>query len=210
MERVDLRRACVGCLRPLPDAGDRRSRCGVCDAPPPGLEHLLAVWSYAPPLSEAILAMKFRRLEFLAAALADLALDREPFTGRAVFDVVVPVPLAPLRRLGRGFNQAELMARRIAARLGLPTSLALGRRDLWKPAQSRLGRAARRSAGAERFRVIRAAPVAGRRVLLVDDVVTTGETLAGAAGTLLAAGATSVTRFALAATPLLGRPFRPP
>jgi ComF family protein len=172
---------------------------------------LIAAWRYQAPLSEAILALKFRRLDFLAEALAELALGREPFSGRGPFDLIVPVPLAPLRRIERGFNQAERIARRLGSRLDLPIECALRRSSLLPATQSRLGRSARRAAsGVGRYAVRDAIRVAGRSILLVDDVVTTGATLRAAAGALRAAGAATVVGFALAATPARNWSSGPP
>jgi len=207
---IDPRAACSTCLRPLPQSSSNAAlsglpvvgaRCGACLAEPPALESLAAVWLYQPPLSAAILALKFRRLDFLAAALAEIACGREPLVLTGSFDAVVPVPLAPLRRLSRGFDQAERIARVVAGRIRIPMIEALSRPGLSSARQSRLGRSARRKAARQRYRVRAGCPVAGCRLLLVDDVVTTGATLSAAAEALLAAGAASVAGFALAATP---------
>jgi ComF family protein len=198
---IDRRASCSGCLRPLARGEAAEPRCAVCRGAPPAFDRLIAVWRYQPPLAAAIVAMKFRRLDFVAEALSELARAREPFAAGLEIDGVVPVPLAPLRRLARGFNQAERIACALAAPLGAPLLEPLRRTTLLGAAQSRLGRAARRAAAPGRFRARRSAELAGRRLLLVDDVVTTGATLRAAASALLRAGAAGVTAFALAATP---------
>ena len=197
---IDLRSSCATCSRPLPRASGAPLRCGACLARSRELERVYAVWRYQPPISDAILALKFRRLDFLADALAELACGREPFAVES-FETVVPVPLPVVRRWVRGFNQAERIAVVVARRLGLPVVAGLERPALLAEAQSRLGRAARRASERERFRVPRSEGVRGRRILLVDDVTTTGETLRAAARALNAAGAASVSGFVLAATP---------
>ena len=207
---IDLRSSCDRCLRPLPPCPAGPTRCGACLADSSGLARLISVWRYQAPLSEAILALKFRRLDFLADALAELALGREPFAACAPIDLIVPVPLAPLRRLGRGFNQAERIARRLGLRLGLPVDDTLRRTDLLPSSQSRLGRAARRTTGTTRYRVRDRCELSGRRILLVDDVVTTGSTLRSCAAALNAAGAEGVTGFSLAATPARSWGIEPP
>jgi ComF family protein len=199
---IDRRTNCSGCLRPLPAGSAGVPRCGACLTDPHSIPSLFAVWRYQRPLSEAILALKFRRLDFLADSLAELALEREPFRAGAEYDLVVPVPLAPPRRLSRGFNQAERIARRIGQRIGLPVRDLLRRSDLLPTAQIRLGRAARRAlTPAHRYRVCDRSELSGARILLVDDVVTTGSTLRASARALIDAGAGPVDAFALAATP---------
>jgi ComF family protein len=203
---IDSRTSCSGCLRPLPPGSSEPLRCVACRSAPPAYDRLLAVWRYQHPLSDAILALKFRRLDFLAGALAELALGREPFRSGEPYELVIPVPLSPLRRLSRGFNQAERIARCLGRHLRLPVCEALRRSDLYAAAQSRLGRTARQAAGAaRRYRVPgrrrEGVGLSGRRILLVDDVVTTGATLRAAAQALRDAGSGPVDGFALAATP---------
>jgi ComF family protein len=153
--------------------------------------------------------LKFRRLDYLAEELVDAALELSPPTLDRDVDLVVPVPLGALRRLGRGFNQAERIARRLARRLGLPVAAAIARRHLWSTPQSRLGRVGRAARLDRRFRPAREANACrGARLLLVDDVVTTGATLRSAAGILERCGAATIMGWALAATPRLGREIR--
>jgi ComF family protein len=147
-----------------------------------------------------ILALKFRRLDYLGRHLAHelaAALGGEFESA----DLVVPVPLHWTRRVARGFDQAERIAVPLAARLGLPVAGVLRRRRA-TGAQARLGRAARLANLAGAFRVDRAQAVVGRRVLLVDDVTTTGATLEAAAAALLSAGAAEVFALTAARTPL--------
>lgn len=205
--------ACLGCGRPL--AGDEslhlciacraRLRPAPAGSALPGAEpaalRILSLWRYEPPLDAVILALKFRRLDYLGRHLAhELA---AAFGGRLeeAADLVVPVPLHWTRRVARGFDQAERIAVPLAARLGLPVARSLSRRRA-TPAQAKLGRAARLGNLADAFRVGRAGGVAGRRILLVDDVATTGATLEAAAGALRDAGAAEVCALTVARTPL--------
>jgi ComF family protein len=157
--------------------------------------------AYRGPIVRAIVLLKFERIDPLAsyfgnqlASLAkrhllDAATDRA--SGPAA-DVVVPVPLHRTRERERGFNQAELIARATAKRLGLPFKPILLMRTKARPDKHILS-------NEERWRIVRGAfaarpgsQVDNKRVLLVDDVMTTGATLDACAGALLQAGAKSV------------------
>ncbi len=177
-------------------------RCADCRRRPPPYERSLSAWSYQPPLDAVITGLKFRRLEYLGAQLGRAAagLLRPRLAG---CDLVVAVPLHWRRYLGRGYNQAAAIARPLAAELGLPLARALRRRRA-TPAQSRLSRAERQRNLGGVFAVSRGrrgAAVSERRVLLVDDVETTGTTLRAAAACLRQAGAESVTALTVARTP---------
>jgi ComF family protein len=113
------------------------------------------------------------------------------------FDVVVPVPVHRARLVARGFNQAAVLAIALGAARALPTFHALtrGRSD---SSQTTLGRAQRRANVAGRFVARRPSALAARRVLLVDDVITSGATADECSRVLLEAGATSVEVWALA------------
>lgn len=106
---------------------------------------------------------------------------------------VVPVPLHPLRRWKRGYNQAEAIARGIAAALDLPVETALLRRSRYTKTQTRLRGAAKTRNVADAFRLDASRSVqlqsdGVRHLLLVDDVLTSGSTLAACAAPLRAAG----------------------
>jgi ComF family protein len=105
--------------------------------------------------------------------------------------VVVPVPLHPLRLRKRTFNQSALIGAILARKLELPFSQALKRTRL-TPSQTELSHAARWRNVADAFEVGLPGEVRGRAVLLVDDVITTGATAAECARALLAAGAARV------------------
>jgi ComF family protein len=207
---------CAGCrsrLAPLPSAAcavcaalleafepPPGYRCGACRERPPAYERLLALWLYRDPLDAVVQALKFNRLDYLGRHLAVALGDGlgERLDG---FDAVVPVPLHWRRWLARGYNQAERIARPLAGRLGLPLLPAL-RRSRPTRAQTSLGRTGRAANLRGAFRVPRPERVRGLRLLLVDDVATTGATLDAAAAALLRAGADGVTAVVVGRTPL--------
>ena len=159
---------------------------------PPGILQLEWCAAYSGPVRASLQAFKYggaRRLrEPLAVALA----DRWRVAGRGG-DVLTWVPVHTSRRRERGFDQAEELARTMAGRLGLPAVRCLERRQR-TAAQHALGQAQRASNTAGAFIAVPGAEprIAGRWMLVVDDIMTTGATLAGCAGALLEAGAAAV------------------
>lgn len=198
--RFDPRRSCRGCLRPLAPGRAGDPVCGACRASPPAFDRALAVWWYRPPIDAVLRAFKFGGLDFLGRELAEASLAAGIASWLPAADLVVPMPLAWPRRLRRGFNQAERFARPLARRLGLPLLSVMGRRGRPRP-QSRLARTARGAIAAESFGIRAPGALAGRRVLLVDDVLTTGATARAAASALVTGGASRVTVLVAAWTP---------
>lgn len=196
--------SCRACGRLSEPAAPRSSPrdvgvCETCHRDPPPYDRLLSLWSYQPPLEEVIIALKFRRLDYLGRQLGERL--AEPFAAElSDIDLVVPMPLHWLRHLQRGYNQAWEIARPLARALGKPCRRILGRR-LPTPSQSRLGREARQRNLRRAFAVRRPGLCRGRNLLLVDDVVTTGATLRTAASSLKDAGARSIIALVVARTP---------
>jgi len=149
---------------------------------------------YRFPVDAMIKTLKFRHQMWIAPVLADLLLPTVIRVGDAA-DGVVPVPLHRWRHARRGFNQAEEIARVLARRSGLPLARALTRVRATRP-QSDLDGDARRRNVAGSFRARKRLRI--RHPLLIDDVITTGETCRAAATALLDAGAEQVTILAVA------------
>ncbi len=203
---------CDACGAPLaadPAAADAALPCRRCPAgpaPPGALERCRAAGWYDGALGAIIQAFKYQGRQSLAAPLA--ALMRE--AGRELLDaadLVVPVPLHPRRRWERGFNQS----RDLAARLGPPLADIL-LRIRHAPPQATLP-AGRRQANVQgafeltgRAWLRAGAVVAGKTIVVADDVLTTGATLAACARVLRAAGAREI--YGLTAARVADRPPR--
>lgn len=159
------------------------------------LERIVSAWQFGGQLAIAIRRLKLAGHTYVARSVAPLwapliAAAAEPDA------LVVPVPLHWRRRFARGFDHAWLLARHACAAENLPPPVPALRRTRHAPPQSTLSRAERLTNLHGAFAVRR--PVAGRSIVLVDDVTTTGATLAECARVLLAAGATRVVGVVLA------------
>jgi len=195
-----LRTPGVRCLRcGLPDPDAARSPCARCAVYPPPFERLLAPWIYEEPVTRLVQALKYDGALANARVLGiRIARDRGvagvPAGGPPL---LVPVPLHAVRLVERGFNQSHEIARVVARELGLPLVPAALQRVRATPAQVGLSRAERLCNLRDAFRAD-AGLVSRRRVILLDDVVTTGSTVGAAAMQLLQAGATAVEVWAAA------------
>ncbi|HVK75991.1 MAG TPA: phosphoribosyltransferase family protein [Kofleriaceae bacterium] len=206
---------CPPCASSLVALGPACPRCAEPQAAPPAvvcarcargrwpLDAMVAPWRFGGDLARALRRLKFGPAPHLARELAPLV---APFLGAAIaageIDVVVPVPLHWRRLAGRGFNQAQALvaAARRTAGVATPIDTLVLRRIRSTTPQTGLTSAAR-AANVERAFAVpprRHRRVDGRRVLVVDDVVTTGATIAAAARALRAAGAAAVIGFAVA------------
>ena len=197
-------RLCWGCNGP---ARRREPLCAVCRvalhrlSPEPVWLSGVRVWApvgYSGPARDLVRALKFRGARGVADTMAAHIVAGASPEFRAGF-TVVPVPLHPRRRGARGYNQAALIAAALARRAGLQLTDPLVRTGS-AAAQVGRHRPERRAGPAGAIEARGAAPV---RVLLVDDVVTTGATLAACSGALVAAGAVEVAAVTFART--LGR-----
>lgn len=164
--------------------------CHRCQEQRLALEGLRSLYVFRQGARELVHALKYSHHSALASPLGEL-MARYLQDARLPVEVLVPVPLHTHRQRVRGYNQSALLAQEVSRRLGLPlaTSALVRRRDT--PPQARAVEAnARRRNVAGAFQGMSGA-VAGRRVLLVDDVTTTGATLDACARALLAEGGAS-------------------
>jgi len=189
---------CPRCALPGPGGAP----CGTCLRDPPPFTRCRAAADYGFPWDRLIARFKFQGHPEGARLLAAVLHGRLGADDLAAAQCVLPVPLSPARLAERGYNQAWELARRLAAWSGLPAEPDALQRLRDTPHQVGLSRA-------ERERNLRhamwvppaaAARLAGRRVALVDDVMTTGVTAAAATRALLAAGAAEVQVWVLART----------
>jgi ComF family protein len=159
---------------------------------PPGLTDVRSVGYHEGPLRAAVLRLKFEQKVALAAALGELlARELERVKPLWLPDALTPVPIHGSRRWDRGFNQAELLAAEVLSRSGVPLRAAL-KRVRQTPPQVGQTREQRAENLRGAFIIDPRVPVAGARMVLVDDVRTTGATLAECAAVLRAAGAAEV------------------
>jgi ComF family protein len=147
---------------------------------------------YGDHARDALHAFKFGGRRALAAPLGDLLAEIGASLPLESVDVVVPVPLHPRRERERGFNQSWLLARRVATAWRLTARRDVLTRRVATAPQTALGAEARRFNVGGAFRVRRPELVAGRHVLLVDDIMTTGATAGACARALREAGAATV------------------
>ncbi len=185
----DTGRACPRCAETVGPFSRVEEGCPSCHRWPVRFEAAFRLGAYEGELREAILRLKRWEGEDLADALGRLWADRLADRLQPRPDFVVPVPLHWLRRLERGYNQAETLAWALAHRLRVPCRA----RWLWRtrhtPHQTGLSVTARRENVKGAFRARPRQELRGRTIVLVDDVMTTGSTCSEAAQALRNAGA---------------------
>lgn len=192
---------CLRCGTPVSSEGF----CVSCLVHPLVPEAVRAVARYEGVVRRAIHRYKYRGYAALAPALAQLLVQGwdTPLTlPLHQAEIVVPVPVHPRRRRERGFNQSELLAECFCKVVGLPCSPETLRRVQYRQPQVGLRQDERRQNVQGAFEAFSGEAVVGKRVLLIDDVWTTGSTLNEAASALLASGAEKVFAYVVAHEPL--------
>jgi ComF family protein len=176
---------------------DETGRCALCRLGLQGFDAVYSYGSYEGTLRQLVHLFKYSGVRPLAGAFGRFlaqALPRE-----TTFDVIVPMPLHWFKQWQRGFNQSDLLAREIGKKWNVPVRSLIRRKKATRP-QAGLTNAKRRANMSGAFKIARGRPLAGVRVLLVDDVVTTGATASACARVLKRAGAAHVALLALART----------
>lgn len=195
---------CVQCGLPLGDIAHGVERCGECLQNDRSFDATVVVADYAAPVDHLVLALKFGGQLALASLfgrlLRDAMLDRR---GGTLPDMLIPVPLGAQRLAERGFNQAHEIAKALAQAIAVPLAARLLERARDTQTQSALPLSERHRNVRNAFAVNAggADMLRGRHVALVDDVMTTGETLNEIAATLKRYGAARVTNLVFARTP---------
>lgn len=184
------RLACPGCARPQ----SHDSHCGRCSNKPPPFDAAWTAFVLETPVQQGIHGLKYRGRLIEAARLGRLIAPQLPSRP----DLIIPVPLHRWRLMRRGYNQAGELARWITRLSGIPSDLRAATRT--RPTPDQIGRTA-----AERRRNLRGAfrierDLGGLQVALLDDVMTTGATLAELARACRRAGAARVEAWAMART----------
>ncbi len=182
---------CTVCDVPTPD---QAVFCGDCLTKPPSFDRVITGWRYETPVSSLIQRLKEQHEHFWIITLSEqliLRIDELP-------DLIVPTPIHWSRRITRGFNQSQLLARHLSFRLKRPARAVLTKRTR-TVAQKSLSRTKRLKNLKSSFEC--KGDIRGKHIALVDDVVTTGATAEVLARLLKNHGAARVDIWALARTP---------
>ena len=184
---------CAVCSEPFPGAITEVFSCANCAHRVLHFEAAVSAYRSRGIVRKIILDLKYGRQIHLRFPVADWLMTalEDPRLHERRFDLVVPVPLHPARKRERGFNQAEVIAQLLSERAGLPMRDAL-ERIRYTTTQTAYDRGERMENLRDAFRLRKKVDVRSSRVLLIDDVLTTGSTLSECARVLKAAGAISV------------------
>jgi ComF family protein len=192
---------CASCGLPLHNFQESSDYlCGDCIRQMPPYSGARSFGYYHAELRLLVQGLKFQNRRNLVKLLAPLlACAFHDSWRKEDFDLIVPMPLHRKRKLDRGYNQSDLLARSLARQVGIRCSRALTRTRATLP-QVGLTDAQRMENVRKAFRCADPRQISGRRILLIDDVMTTGATAASASGALLAGGARRISVLTVART----------
>jgi ComF family protein len=193
---------CSSCGLPMPNFESGADvLCGHCVLQPPAYSGARSFGYYSGELGRLIQGLKFNNRRNLVPLLVPFLI--QAYYGswdRDDFDLVVPIPLHPKRRRTRGYNQSEMLARLLARRTGIPFGNSVLIRKRSTLPQVGLTDTQRRENVRNAFQCINSGQISGRRILLIDDVMTTGATASSASAALMKGGALRVSVLTLART----------
>lgn len=190
---------CRFCGRSLYSSGAGVEICRQCRRSLPPFEQVVSPFLYEGTVRDLAVALKYEGRLSLVPHLADwMAESAQQRIGADPADLCLPVPMHSTRRRERTFNQAERLGRAVADRLGIPFESNLLIRCRATPPQAGLAERQRRHNVAGAFSLRPKASVRGRRILLVDDIFTTGSTARACAKLLKEEGAARVVLLTLA------------
>lgn len=192
---------CQTCGSPLKRSQSRY--CSRCRREESSITRGRGLGVYGGVILELVQLLKYKRKPSIAhrmgLMMGSLALSDPLIRGG---DVLIPVPLHAARLRARGYNQADLLARSASRRMGLPISSNSLIRGRATKTQTLLNEEQRRENVRDAFLVVRREDVENRKIILVDDVLTSGATLKSAASALLEAGANEVYGLVYAIAPM--------
>jgi len=184
---------CIRCGIPFPSPEGEDHICGTCLLDPPPFSKARSLGRYEGPLHDAIHRFKYRRMIPLGEALGKFMGNLSmPGISWTAFDVVVPVPLHERKLRARGFNQSAVLAKALGRVAALPLDVFSFRKIRETRPQTFLSAEERVKNVRRAFEVVNPAAVEGKRILLVDDVFTTGSTVREGVRELLRGGAADV------------------
>ncbi len=186
--------ACPTCADPLPEQVSVSTPCGACQRRSLPVTRVLAPLVYRFPIDAVLKGLKFHNRLDVSPMLAELLAPSIWDSGER-YDALVPVPLHRWRHARRGYNQADEIARALSFLTQIPVRRAVKRRRATSP---QTGLNARRRRGNLRGAFRQKCTMRGKHVLIVDDVITTGETIRAVASALQQAGADRVSAIAVA------------
>ena len=188
-EETDL---CHSCREEMPDLGKGKFKYSF-------LAGWTCIWYYKDNVRLSLLRFKFRNRRSYGNAYGRLLAMQLQKQGMTDFDILTWAPISPLRKLKRGYDQCELLAQAVARELGTEAVRTLKKVRNAPPQSTIRSAAARRANVLGAYRVVSDIPLEGKRVLLLDDIITTGATVSECARVLLSAGAKEVYCGAVAA-----------
>ncbi|GAB6267818.1 MAG: ComF family protein [Smithella sp.] len=190
---------CSICGTTFPDSPAENHLCGDCLKKRPYFSYARAVFSYEDIILSVIHQFKYKRNisigEMMSSLMADFSFPDIDFTD---YSLIIPVPLHIKRLRERGFNQSLILARAIGEKQQIPVNFSLLKRHKFTETQTGMHKAERKQNIKKAFEVSNKEKIAGKNIILVDDVYTTGATVNECAKTLIKAEARNVSVLTLA------------